>query len=260
MQEAVVAPFIEYFQRPGAVVMLLFIIFYKAGDWMATSITTPFYLELGFSKTEIGAVTKLYGTWMLLGGVGLGGLAILRLGIVRCLWIFGALQALSTACFAILAEMGYSLTLLTAVISFENLSSGLGTSAFTAFMATQTNKRFTATQYALLTSFVGVQRSVFSATTGFLAEGLGWTDFFLFCALLAVPGMALLWLFAPWNAKDADVLKHTSFEGILDRLPASAAAEAATRQDPVPAGPLHRAGPRPRTGRGAPSPGQHLAR
>jgi PAT family beta-lactamase induction signal transducer AmpG len=124
-----------------------------------------------------------------------------RLGISRSLWVFGFLQAISTACFALLARVGYNVPALSGVIAFENLSSGMGTAAYAAFMASITNKRFTATQYALLTSLMGVPRVLASAPTGFLAKNLGWEPFFIACTLIAIPGMLLLLKFAPWNKR-----------------------------------------------------------
>jgi PAT family beta-lactamase induction signal transducer AmpG len=125
-----------------------------------------------------------------------------RLGINRALWVFGFLQAISTAGFAVLARIGHNIPALSAVIGFENLSSGMGTAAYMAFMASITNKKFTATQYALLTSLMGVPRVMASAPTGFLAKNIGWESFFIFCTLIAIPGMLLLFKFAPWNPKD----------------------------------------------------------
>ena len=200
IKEAVVAPLVEYFQRPEALWMLAFILFYKIGDTMASAISTPFYLDIGFTKSEIGAVVKLFGFWATIAGAGIGGITILRLGISRCLWIFGILQALSTACFAVLARMGEHLPTLAGVIAFENFSSGMGTSAFVAFMASITNKKFTATQYALLSSLMGMPRVFASAPTGFMAKHMGWEGFFIFCTLIAIPGMLMLMKFAPWNA------------------------------------------------------------
>ncbi len=197
--EAVVFPLVEYFSRNDALWMLAFILFYKIGDTMASAMTTPFYLEIGFSKTQIGAVVKLFGFWATIaGGLG-GGVFMLRMGINRSLWVFGFLQAVSTACFAILAKIGPSVAILSGVIAFENLSSGMGTAAFVAFMASITNKKFTATQYALLTSLMGIPRVLASAPTGFFAKNLGWESFFIACALIAIPGMLLLFRFAPWG-------------------------------------------------------------
>ena len=195
LREAVIDPFVDYFRRPDSVAILLFIVLYKVGDAMAASMTTPFYLDIGFSKTEIGAVVKLFGTWATVVGGFAGGLIVLRLGIVRPLWGFGVLQGLSTAGFALLAVAGPDLRVLTAVIAFENLSGGLGTSAYVAFMATLTNRRFTATQYALLSSLMGIPRVLVAVPTGWLAAELGWVGFFLLCTVAALPGLWVLgWL------------------------------------------------------------------
>jgi PAT family beta-lactamase induction signal transducer AmpG len=199
LREAVVEPLVEYFQRPGALWILAFILLYKLGDSMASAITIPFYLDIGFTKTQIGAVVKLFGFWATIGGALIGGLMMVRFDIYRSLLLFGVLQAVSTAGFALLARIGDSVPLLSGVIAFENLSSGMGTAAFAAFMASITHKRFTATQYALLSSLMGVPRVMASAPTGVMAKYLGWEAFFIFCALVAIPGLLLLLKFAPQN-------------------------------------------------------------
>jgi PAT family beta-lactamase induction signal transducer AmpG len=203
MREAVFDPLIEYFSRRGALWILAFILFYKIGDTMAGAMTIPFYLDIGFSKTQIGAVVKLFGFWATVAGTLIGGVIMLRLEINRSLWVFGFLQAASTAGFAVLARVGNSLPLLSTVIAFENLSSGMGTAAFIAFMASITHKKFTATQYALLSSLMGIPRVMASAPTGFFAKNMGWESFFIACTLIAAPGMLLLFKFAPWNPKKA---------------------------------------------------------
>ncbi|BBO89808.1 AmpG family muropeptide MFS transporter [Desulfosarcina ovata] len=192
LKAAVVDPLVEYFSRTGAWWMLAFILMYKIGDTMAAAMTTPFYLDIGFTKTQIGAVVKLFGFWATVGGTLLGGIVIIRLGIIGSLWIFGILQALSTAGFALLAILGPNLAALSGVIAFENLTAGMGTSAYAAYMASITDKRFTATQYALLTSLMGVPRVLASAPTGYLATRLGWVGFFILCTLIAIPGLLLL--------------------------------------------------------------------
>ena len=192
LKSAVVDPLKEYFSRPRAFWILAFVLMYKIGDSMAAAMTTPFYLDIGFSKTQIGAVVKLFGFWATVGGTIAGGITMIRLGIIRSLWIFGILQALSTAGFALLATIGPSLTALSAVIAFENLSGGMGTSAYAAYMASITDKRFTATQYALLTSLMGIPRVLASAPTGYLATQMGWWWFFILCTLIAIPGLLLL--------------------------------------------------------------------
>ena len=168
---------------------------------MAAAISTPFYLEIGFSKSEIGGVVKLFGSWATIAGAIAGGVLMLRIGIQRSLWIFGVLQAVSTVGFAVLARIGYSLPALSGVVAFESVTGGMGTSAFVAFMASLTNKKFTATQYALLTSIMGLPRVLASAPTGLAAKHIGWEAFFIFCTLAAIPGMLLLPRFAPWRQR-----------------------------------------------------------
>ena len=192
LKAAVVDPLVEYFSRTEALWILAFILMYKIGDTMAAAMTTPFYLDIGFSKTQIGAVVKLFGFWATVSGTIVGGIAMIRLGILHSLWIFGILQAISTAGFVLLAAMGPNLTALSAVIAFENLSGGMGTSAYAAYMASITDKRFTATQYALLTSLMGIPRVLASAPTGYMATIMGWEGFFIFCTLIALPGLLLL--------------------------------------------------------------------
>jgi MFS transporter, PAT family, beta-lactamase induction signal transducer AmpG len=204
LKEAVIRPLAEYFSRKGAVTILIFILLYKIGDTMASAIATPFYLELGFSKTEIGAVVKIFGFWAVLAGSLVGGILMLRLGIYKSLWIFGILQAVSTACFVALAMIGPKTVALSAVIAFENITSGMGTAAYSAFMASITNRKFTATQYALLSSLMGVPRVIASAPTGYLARFLGWEGFFTVCTLAAIPGIILLSKVAPWGKEKVE--------------------------------------------------------
>jgi len=199
LAEAVVTPLTEYFSRDGAILILVFILFYKIGDTMAAAMTTPFYLDIGFTKTQIGTVVKLFGFWATIVGGIAGGILMLRAGISLCLWLFGILQALSTAGFALLAVAGNSVAGLSAVIAFENLSSGMGTAAFAAYMASLTNKKFTATQYALLSSLMGIPRVLAATPTGYMAKHFGWVSFFLFCTAMAIPGLLLLFRIAPWT-------------------------------------------------------------
>ena len=207
LRSAVVDPLIEYFSRENAFWILAFVLFYKLGDTMALAMTTPFYLDVGFTKTEIGTVVNLFGFWATVGGGLVGGLVMLRLGIHRSLWVFGFFQMVSILGFAVLARVGHSLPALSGVIVFENLSGGMGTAAYAAFMASITHKKFTATQYALLTSLMGIPRVLAAAPTGFLAQYLGWEGFFIFCTVMALPGILLLMKFAPFFGKrEASVL------------------------------------------------------
>ncbi len=202
LKAAVVEPFVEYFRRDYALWILAFILLYKLGETMAMAMTTPFYLELGFTKTEIGAVVKLFGFWATVIGGLVGGVVILRIGIYRALLWFGLLQALATTGFAVLAWIGpgASVAALAAVIAGENLSGGAGTAAYVGFMASITDKRFTATQYALLSSMMGVPRVLAAAPTGYMAEALGWLGFFSVCVLITIPGLLILRHFRGWTS------------------------------------------------------------
>ena len=192
LMDAVVLPFRDYFTRDGAWLALAFILLYKLGDTMASAMTTPFYLDLGYTKTEIGAVVKLFGFWATIAGATLGGVWIMRIGINRALWLFGLGQMLSTLGFALLAVVEPTNLALAGVVALENFTAGLGTAAFVGFMAALTDKRFTATQYALLSSLMGVPRVLAAAPTGWMVASLGWMGFFVLCAAIAVPGLALL--------------------------------------------------------------------
>ncbi len=214
LREAVVEPFHEFITRNGwqsALLILAFLFFYKLGDSMCTALATPFYLDMGFSKTHIGLIAKNAGLWPAVIGGMLGGLWMVKTGINRALWLFGVVQLLSIFGFAWLASVGshaeitsVELAQLAVVISLEALGVGLGTVAFVAFIARTTHPAYTATQFALFTSLMAVPRTFANAATGWLVELMGWTEFFLLCALLALPGMLLLIKVAPWNAETAD--------------------------------------------------------
>ncbi len=209
LREAVVEPFHEFITRNGwqsALLVLSFIFFYKLGDSMATALATPFYLDMGFSKTQIGLVAKNAGLWpSVIGGL-LGGVWMFRLGINRALWLFGALQMVAILGFAWLAWLGpqtvvgaFHLTALAVVIGIEAFGVGLGTAAFVAYIAHTTHPLYTATQFALFTSLAAVPRTVVNASTGYMVETLGWPLFFIVCFILAIPGMLLLFKVAPWG-------------------------------------------------------------
>ena len=220
LRSAVVEPFKEFFQRQGigtALTVLAFIFFYKLGDTMASALLTPFYLDLGFSKTEIGLVAKNAGLWSSIAGGIFGGVWLVYIGINRALWVFGLLQALVILGFAWLATAEHSLGSLAFVIAIESFGMGLGTAAFVAFVATTTNPAYAATQFALFSSLAATPRSLANALAGFFVEGgtiqvfdtpiltfpaLGWVNFYWFCFFLTLPGMLLLLKVAPWQGKD----------------------------------------------------------
>jgi len=219
LREAVVEPFHEFLGRAGvrgALLVLAFIFLYKLGDSLCTALATPFYLDMGFSKTDIGLIAKHAGLWPAVIGGLLGGLWMVRIGINRALWLFGVVQLVSILGFAWLAWLGPQAEIgldqrlaLAAVIGLEALGVGLGTAAFVAFIARSTHPAYTATQFALFTSLAAVPRTFINASAGWLVEGLGWFSFFLLCTALAVPGMLLLSRVAPWHAaKEAKAYAH----------------------------------------------------
>ena len=208
LREAIVEPFHEFFTRDSyksAFLILAFLLLYKFGDSLATAQLTSFYIDMGFTNTQIGTVAKLVGFWSMIAGAFLGGLLMVKTGINRALWLFGGVQLLSILGFAMLSVAEMNIYYLGLAIGFEYLGVGLGTTAFVAFIATQTNKNFSATQFALFSSFFAIPRSVTGVIAGFIVEkmGLGWTKFFLISALTALPGMALLYWVAPWNKRQA---------------------------------------------------------
>jgi PAT family beta-lactamase induction signal transducer AmpG len=204
LKESVVDPFIDYFSRPGAVWILVFILLYKLGDNMALQMTTPLYIDLGYTRSEIGAISKLVG-WICLAAGGLiGGALIYRIKLIPSLVLFGIFQGIATMGFAVLSRLPKDLTALSVVIGLDNFAIGMGTSAFIAFMALLTNKKFTATQYALLTSFMGIPSKVIPATAGWLAESMGYFGFFTFCSFLCLPGVVMIY----WLRKFEQISSH----------------------------------------------------
>ncbi len=210
LREAVVEPFHEFFTRHGvksALLVLIFILAYKLGDSLCTALATPFYLDMGFTKSEIGVIAKNAGLWPgVIGGI-LGGLWMVKLGINRALWVFGVVQWVTILGFVWLAWLGTAesdatrLAVLATVIGAEALGMGLGTTAFVAWMARTTHPAYTATQLALFTSLMAMPRTFINASAGWLVEYFGWMNFFWLCFILAAPGMLLLLKVAPWREK-----------------------------------------------------------
>jgi len=202
LREAVVLPFKDFINRKGlkpALEILVFLFLYKLGDSMATALQTPFFIDLGFSKTEIGVVAKTASLIAMTVGLAVGGIVMIKLSINRALWIFGFVQIVSILGFAALAEIGHNTYALAIAMGFEYLGVGLGTAAFTAFIAKTTNPAFAATQFALFTALTALPRTFANATTGVIVEQIGWTNFYFICTVIAVPGMLMLFRIAPWN-------------------------------------------------------------
>jgi MFS transporter, PAT family, beta-lactamase induction signal transducer AmpG len=203
LQQAVVEPFREFILRDGwqkALWIVAFILLYKIGDSMATALATKFFLDLGFTTTQIGLAANATGLWASLAGGIVGGVWMVKLGVNRSLWVFGVLQAVAILGFAWLARAGTDTTLLAGVYGFEAFAStGLGTAALVAFISRATDPRYTATQYALFSSLAAVPRTFINASVGFIVAETGWFNFFVICFVLAFPAMMMLPKIAPWN-------------------------------------------------------------
>jgi PAT family beta-lactamase induction signal transducer AmpG len=205
MREAIVLPFKEFVTRDGwnqALWILAFVFLYKMGAAMAVALSTKFYIDQGFSLTQIGAIAKLTGFWASIAGGIVGGIWMVKIGINRGLWVFGAIQAISILGFAWLARSGPDPVLLALSIGMEYFGSmGLGTTAFVAFLSRTSDPRYTATQYALFSSLAAIPHAFLNSGAGFIVAATGWYDFFVLCFALSIPGMLLLPKIAPWNAK-----------------------------------------------------------
>jgi MFS transporter, PAT family, beta-lactamase induction signal transducer AmpG len=197
LREYVITPFTDFMRRDYWLTILLFILLYKLGDAFMGVMTNPFLINIGFSKNQIAAVVKLYGVIAVIIGSLIGGTLVERLGIMRTLWICGIFQAFTNLMFVAQARVGADEMFLVFSISLENISGGMGTAAFVAFISSLVNKQFTATQYALLSSFSAFGRTWLSTPAGWFAEKLGWEAFFVLSVILAVPGLIVLW----WLAK-----------------------------------------------------------
>ncbi|MDJ0798202.1 MAG: AmpG family muropeptide MFS transporter [Calothrix sp. MO_167.B12] len=215
LAEAVVLPFGEFFQRRGVVqafLILVFIVLYKLGDALVNNMSTPFLLQTGFTQTDIGAIQGGMGLIATIVGTLAGGAFLSKIGLNRSLWVFGALQAASNLAYLILANIGKNYQFLVLTINIENFCAGLGTAAFVAFLMNLCNQRFSATQYALLSSFMAVSRDILVAPAGVLAKSTGWPMFFVISIFAAVPGILLLPFFAPWNQRPLAVTRP----GLID--------------------------------------------
>jgi len=199
--EAVVLPFADFFQRvgPRAVLVLVFIIVYKYSDSLAGSMTTPFLLQAGFSQSEVGAVFLGVGVIATIAGVVVGGAVMGKLGINRALWLFVVFQGLSNLTYYGLSLSGKNHAFMVAAIITENFGLGLVSAGMTAYIMEMCNKRFTATQFALLSSLMAASRDILVAPAGKLVESTGWPGFFLITVAMAIPPLVLLPFIAPWS-------------------------------------------------------------
>ncbi|MGH7471906.1 MAG: AmpG family muropeptide MFS transporter [Longimicrobiales bacterium] len=202
LTDAVKLPFQEFFQRAGvmrAVAILAFIVLYKLSDYMAQNMAIPFLLQTGFTQTQIGTIQGGIGLGATIVGVLAGGVMSSRLGINRSLWVFGGLQAVSNLMYYLLAVAGKNSTLLVVAMVVENFCTGLVTAGFLAFLMSLCSVRFSATQFALLSSLMSASRDIVVTPAGAIAEAVGWPMFFIITLLAGIPGLAMLPIFAAWN-------------------------------------------------------------
>lgn len=210
LKDAVVLPLLEFVARPGAFEVLAFITLYKLDVAMAMALNTAFVLEIGFSKTDIAAVTKGFGLVATIVGTLVGGALMPKLGMRKSLWIFGILQGITSLLFCwleiVVHQGGMNLgglisnySALVISIAGENLTGGMGTAVYAAFFMSLCNKNYTATQYALLTSLMAFTRDVMTAPSGYLQKAVGWQNYFVISALLMIPGLLLLLRYSKWR-------------------------------------------------------------
>jgi MFS transporter, PAT family, beta-lactamase induction signal transducer AmpG len=210
LRDAVILPFAEIFQRLGgkrALLSLLFIVLYKLGDSFLSNMSLPFLLKAGFTKTDVGAIQGGMGIIASIVGALVGGAVLSKIGINRSLWVFGILQAVSNLAYYVLALAGQNYQVMVLAINIEQFCGGLGNAAFLGFFMSLCNPRFSATQFALLSSFMAVSRDLLASPGGLIAQKTGWPAFFLISIAAAIPGLLLLPFFAPWNPKPATMTR-----------------------------------------------------
>lgn len=192
LKKSVVAPLADFMKRPKWFVILLFVFLYRMTDAYMAPMAYPFYDDMGFTKIEIASIIKLFGVMATIGGTLVGGVLVNRYGIVRSLLFCGILQGLTNMSFVWQAYAGHDLSVLMITISLDNIAAGMGTAAFVAYLSSLCNKEYTATQYALLSSFMSLARDIFAATSGFLAAAVSWPVFFWLTSFMVVPSLLLL--------------------------------------------------------------------
>jgi PAT family beta-lactamase induction signal transducer AmpG len=193
IRDAVISPFVSFSRKRGWALVLLFVLLYKLGDALAGTMTNPFLVDLEFTKTQIADIAKTYGLVASIVGVLLGGTLVRRAGIIGALWAAGFVQMASNFMFSYQAWVGNDTTVLIATIGIEQFTGGLATAAFVAYLSALCDKRFTATQYALLTAFSSLLQTLASTSSGYLVSMTGWFDYFIITAVAAVPGLIMLY-------------------------------------------------------------------
>jgi PAT family beta-lactamase induction signal transducer AmpG len=213
LRETVVNPFREFLTRHGAFIILGFVLVYKVGDAMGQAMLGPMIVDLGFSDTDYITANKIWGYAALIVGSAIGAPFILWLGMGRALLISGLMMMFSNTMFMILAAMGENYWMMVAAICTENVTSGIGLTVFTTYLSGLSSIAYTATQFALLSSFAGVGRTFMAGPAGIVAEKIGWVGFWGFTVAAAIPGMILLWVlwskgYVVQGIRQTDAVEH----------------------------------------------------
>lgn len=203
LAKSIIEPLSDYFTRNSikqGLLILIFLMLYKLGDSMATALSTPFYLDMGYSKSVLGSVAKFAALWSTVAGAFIAGLIMRKISLNKSLWVFGLFQMITILGFAWLSQLSEPSKMnLFIVVSLEYLGVGMGTVAVISYMFKISSKTFAASQIALFTAITAIPRTFINSTTGFIIEKVGYTDFFLICTVCAIPGMLLLIYIAPWK-------------------------------------------------------------
>ncbi len=204
LRAAVWEPFLGFLAQRRSLEILAFVVLFKLADNLTQALTRPFLIKMGFSGTDVGVGTGTVGLLATLAGTFLGGLLTNRVGLGRALWLTGILQSVASLGYALVAQVGQNLGIMYGAIGLEMATSGMGTGAFGVLLLRLTQKRFSATQFALLSSLFSLPRILAGPVAGLLADWLGWRDFFVLTVFAGVPGMLILWRFAPWHVREPE--------------------------------------------------------
>lgn len=218
LKHNVVAPFADFLKRPGAWLILLFVLTYKLGDALGQNMLAPMIVHQGFSDTDYIAINKLVRFWCLAIGSLVAGALIVRFGMVRLLLGAGIIMMIANFLFALVARTGHSVPMLTLAVTTENLFGAISLTVFATYLSGLSNTAFTATQYALLSSVAAVARTFATTPSGVVADHLGFPRFYLLCALLGIPGLVFLW----FMRRSGIVVESVRQEGVEGAEPGGA--------------------------------------
>jgi PAT family beta-lactamase induction signal transducer AmpG len=204
LKQAVWGPFVGFLGQHRALEILAFVVLFKLSDQLTQALTGPFLVQIGFGPADVGVGRSAIGIVATLAGTLLGGLLTNAVGLGRALWLTGFLQVVSNLGYALVAQVGPDRLVMYSAVAFELGTSGMGTGAFGVLLIRLTQKRFSATQYALLSSLFSIPRVLAGPPAGLLVDAMGWRDFFVFTILAGIPGMLMLWRFVPWGVTEPE--------------------------------------------------------